>query len=129
MRVGTKQEARLSRPSFGRSVWLALAVTGQLVGPRAHGQGTAAKPPKNSCSATQVVIVDQQASWHCSIALTTSDAFVVRVDQRDVDVVVSLQDAKGQQALAVDSPTKRASAEVMLVGPRLSGTYTLMVQA
>ena len=58
-----------------------------------------------------------------------ADAFVVRVDQRNLDVVVSLQEASGRQAVAVDSPTKRASAEVLLAGPRLSGKYALLVQA
>ena len=69
------------------------------------------------------------SEWRCSIASTPSDAFVVRVDQRDIDVVVSLLDASGRQAGAVDSPTKRASDEVLLAGPRLNGKYTLLVRA
>jgi tetratricopeptide (TPR) repeat protein len=115
MRVGTKH-------------WLAFAIGVQLAGAPTHGH-TAAAASHDSCGARQVLIVDPQAGSSCSIALTPSDAFVVRVDQRDIDVVVSLQDASGRQAVAVDSPTKRASAEVLLAGPRLSGKYTLLVRA
>lgn len=126
--MGTHQQASSSSPALGCGAWAALACGVQLVGWPAYAQAAAAKSPNNSCSPKQVVIVDPQAGWHCSIALTTSNALVVRVDQRDIDVVLSLQDTSGRQVLAVDSPTKRASAEVLLAGPRLSGTYTLLVR-
>ena len=119
MRVGTHQ-ALVTAP-------LALAIV-VLAGVPTHAQ--AAAPPSNdSCGAHRALTVDPQAGASCSIAFTPDDAFVVRVEQSNIDVVASLRDASGRQAVAVDSPTKRASAEVLLAGPRLSGTYKLVVRA
>ena len=125
MRVGTNQELVLSLLALAVaprcSIWVALAIVAQLAGTPTHVQAAAAASD-NSCDARQVLIIDPQAGSSCSIAFTPGDAFVVRVEQRDIDVTVSLQDASGRQAVAVDSPTKRASTEVLLAGPRLSGS-------
>ena len=86
-------------------------------------------PTNGSCSARQLVIIDPQQGWRCTVKLTPPEALVVRVEQRDVDVVVSLQDQSGREALAVDSPTKRGSVEVLLAGPALNGEFALVVRA
>jgi len=81
-----------------------------------------------SCSARQVIVVEPQKDWRCTVNVEPQDALVVRVDQHDGDFVLSLQDARGQQALSVDSPTRRASSEILLIGPQLSGEYALIVR-
>jgi CHAT domain-containing protein/Tfp pilus assembly protein PilF len=104
-----------------------LAAGAQLADAAAPPQSAAVAPTNGSCNTRQLVVVHAQQGWRCTIKLTTRDALVVRVDQRDIDVVVSLQDERGQQALSVDSPTMRAGAEMLLIGPRLNGRYTLVV--
>jgi tetratricopeptide (TPR) repeat protein len=106
-----------------------LAAIGQLAGAVAHAQADSAAPTNASCSKRQLIAVDPQEAWRCSVNLTPGDALVVRLDQRDIDVVVLLQEPGGRQAVAVDSPTRRAGAEVLLAGPGLSGRYTLLVRA
>ena len=117
------------RRDGARAGWLAsvlFAASAQLVA--APPQSAAVTPTGGLCSARQLVVAEPQQGWRCTVNFGASDAFVVRVDQRDLDVVVSLYDAHGRQALSVDSPTRRASSEMLLIGPRLSGKYALVVR-
>ena len=121
---GASHLMRSRAGTLKRLAFVLLAV----VPPPGHAQRPPAASASGACESRQIISVDPQGGWRCALALQPADAFVVRVDQRDIDVIVALQDTRGRQAFSVDSPTQRASAEVLLVGPRLSGSYALVVR-
>ena len=130
MRAGLDRESCFAlRPAATdlRRLAAALVACGVQLANAAQ-QGPVLAPANGPCSARQLILVGPQEGWSCRVDVAAHDTFVVRVDQRDVDVVVSLHHARGQPTLSVDSPTRRASAEILLIGPRLSGTYTLLVR-
>ena len=133
MCVGSKRGLHSAREPAGRLqrrlACVLLAVTAELASSAAPAQSESVAPPDGICDVRQLIVVDLQQGWRCNLRLNAADAFIVRVDQRDVDVILSLRDASGRETIAVDSPTKRASAEVLLARPRLTGKYTLSVRA
>ena len=96
----TGQSHGVRRPARCRdaSLWPPSPAASNSQAPGAHAQAVAAAPTHASCSMRQIIAVDPQEGWRCSVNLTPRDAFVVRVDQRDIDVVVSLQEASGRHA-------------------------------
>lgn len=130
MSAGTNRGLHSQVEGWARCLALAsLAAAAQLASTATLAQGNSAAPAGGACAPRQVIVVELQRGWRCTVALKADDAFVVQVDQRDVDVIVALRDERGNEVLAVDSPSKRASPEVLLAGPRLSGKHTLFVRA
>lgn len=90
----------------------------------------AVKAPKSggTCLERQSVTLAASDGWRCVVSMTPEQALLVRVEQRDVDVVVRLTGPKSEEIVAVDAPTKRASPELALLGPQLAGTHVLVIR-
>jgi CHAT domain-containing protein/tetratricopeptide (TPR) repeat protein len=128
MCAGSKRESHSQVEGLARRLALIALAAAQLLSAATLAQSDSAAPAGSTCAHRQLIVVELQRSWRCTVMLKADDAFVVHVDQRDVDVIVTLEDEGGHEVLAVDSPAKRASAEVLLAGPRLSGKHTLLVR-
>ncbi len=64
-----------------------------------------------------------------SLALTAGQYLNVVVEQKGVDVVVTLFDADGKKVLEVDSPNGTQGAEPILLIVETSGNYRLEVRS
>lgn len=82
-----------------------------------------------SCADRQSVAVDKHAEWRCELALRPEQAYLVRADQRNLDVMVEVVAPDASRAIAVDAPAKRTTRELALLGPTLSGKYTVEVRS
>lgn len=112
-----------------RSVCIA-ALAGVASMPLTAAAAPAAQAVKSSgsCADRQSVSVDLHAGWRCQVSLTREQAYLIRVEQRDLDVVVTVVGPKLEELLAVDAPTRRASPELVLLGPQLQGNYSVVVR-
>ena len=80
--VRNDRASRSGGPSATRLTQVALVLL--VVAPsQGYAQRRAAGPSNGVCESRQSVSVDPNADWRCSLALTPSDAFTIRVDQRD----------------------------------------------
>ena len=130
MCAGSKRESHSQVDGLARCLALvALAAAAQLPSAATLAQSDSAAPAGSPCAPRQLIVVELQRGWRCTVMLKADDAFVVHVDQRDVDVIVALEDERGHEVLAVDSPSKRASPEILLAGPRRTGRHALIVRA
>ena len=92
--------------------------------------GPAKQPDRASarhiaCAERHSISLDTDSPWQCELSLTPQQAYVVRAEQRDIDMVIAVVDSAGRAVLSTNSPTKRAGPELVLVGPQLTGRYVI----
>lgn len=80
------------------------------------------------CVDGQSVALDQRAGWRCDLMMTADQAYLVRVGQRDADLSITIVAPGDVQLLTVDAPTRRASPELALLGPQLTGKYGVVIR-
>ncbi|HKZ73328.1 MAG TPA: tetratricopeptide repeat protein, partial [Steroidobacteraceae bacterium] len=85
----------------------------------------AAQPCRDQERAT----VRRDAPWRCEVELQPRRSYLVTVDQASVDVTVEVLDRAGRSLAKVDSPTRRAGPELLLVSPQVPGMHTVIVAA
>ena len=111
----------------------ALAASGIALPFMATGRtapGPAEQPDRASarlipCAERQSISLDTDSPWQCELSLTPQQAYVVRAEQRDIDMVIAVVDSAGRAVLSTNSPTKRAGPELALVGPQLTGRHVI----
>jgi CHAT domain-containing protein len=81
------------------------------------------------CAAAQDITLDPRSTWTCEIALTADQAWVVRVDQRDGDIELTILDAQDEELLVIDAPTRRATTELALIQPRATGKHRVSIRS
>ena len=75
----------------------------------------------------QTLATGEVARFHAE--LRAGESWLVRVEQRGVDVVLAVDPPHGDRRIAVDSPTGREGTEVVLVTPPVGGRYGFEVRA
>jgi len=132
MCVGKDKERYLARSLSSaamRTFTLIVFVIGAGMAHSAQTSADASSVSGSRCAAAQGITLDPRSDWTCEIALTAHQAWVVRVDQRDVDVQLTILDAQNEELLVVDAPTRRATTELALIQPRATGKHRVSIRS
>ena len=80
-----------------------------------------------TCVESQRARVDVQTPWRCMALLEAGRSYLVRVDRQSIDVTLELLAPDAKHTLKVDSPTRRASPELLFYRASVRGKHTLIV--
>src|SRR5688572_32891190 len=106
MCVGKDKEQYLARSLISaamRTFTLIIFVGGAGMAHSAQTSANFSAVSGSRCAPTQSITLGSHGDWTCEIALTAGQAWLVRVEQHDVDVQLTILDAQSKELLVVDA--------------------------